>query len=397
MLSYVIYCIMLHAFLLRILSRLPFLAVLSETLLIGCTRLKAVEWTPASTPGGELAVVAGLPLASTNGTPERIGTAEGILFRDRIGPLLGLMAVQPRLLMVRRSQRFRATVAAIGAEPRARLAAMATAAGVDGATLLEANALVDAQCSAVVALPAVNRPLRVARNMDFFPAKVLGPGTVVEIVRQDGKRPYASVGWPGSASVISGMNDAGLVACILLNHRGPDLAGGEPVCLRLAGILQHDATVEDAVKRFAASPVGSSHYLLLADASTTTIVWQEPDGLHRDDPVGGWLSATNGPRVAGQPSDDRGLCLRGLCTGEPDEARLRQLMTASYMPGINAQAMLFEPATLTLDLAVGTGTHPAACQPWKRVALGPLLAGAAPGTATVVELPAPEPLKHYTE
>jgi hypothetical protein len=352
---------------------------------------------PAAAPGGELAVVAGLPLAATTGTPQQIGTAEGLLFRDRIGPLLGLMAVQPRLLMVRRSQRFRATVAAIGAEPRARLAAMALAAGVDGTILLEANALVDAQCSAVVALPTGDRPLRLSRNMDFFPAKLLGPGTVVEIVRQDGKRPYASIGWPGSASVISGMNDAGLVACILLNHRGPDLAGGEPVCLRLADILQHDANVEDAVKRFSASPVGSSHYLLLADAACATIVWQEPDGLHRDDPIGGWHSASNGPRIAGQPNDDRGRCLRGLCSGDPDAARLRQLMTASYMPGINAQAMLFEPATLTLELAVGTGTHPAACQPWKRVALGPLLAGAAPGTATVVELPAPEPLKHYTE
>ena len=388
---------MLHAFLLGILARCPLLAVIAETILIGCTRMKAAEWTPASAPGGELAVVAGLPLASTSGTPEQIGNAEGILFRDRIGPLLGLMAVQPRLLLVRRSKRFRATVAAIGPEPRARLAAMATASGVDGGTLLEANALVDAQCSAVVALPVADRPLRVARNMDFFPAKLLGPGTVVEIVRQDGRRPYASIGWPGSASVISGMNDAGLVACILLNHRGPDLAGGEPVCLRLAGILQHDATVEEAVKRFAASPVGSSHYLLLADATTSTIVWQEPDGLHRDGPVDGWLSATNGRRVEGQPSDDRGRCLRGLCSGDPDAARLRQLMTASYMPGINAQAMLFEPATLSLELAVGTGTHPAACQPWKRVALGPLLAGAAPGTATVVELPAPELLKHYTE
>lgn len=397
MLSTVIFGIMLHFLLLRLLARVPLLAVLSEILFIGCARMKAAEWTPTSTPGGELAVVAGLPLASIAGTPEQIGTAEGILFRDRIGPLLGLMAVQPRLLLARRTERFRTTVAAIGPEPRARLTAMAAVAGVDETTLLEANALVDAQCSAVVALPMGDRPLRLSRNMDFFPAKLLGPGTVVEIVRQDGKRPYASIGWPGSASVISGMNDAGLVACILLNHRGSDLAGGEPVCLRLAGILQHDANVEDAVKRFAAAPVASSHYLLLADARSSTIVWQEPDGLHRDDPVGPWLSASNGQRVAGQPNDDRGLCLRGLCVGDPDAARLRQLMTASYMPGINAQAMLFEPATLTLELAIGTGTHPAACQPWKRVALGPLLAGAAPGTATVVELPAPEPLKHYTE
>ncbi len=390
---------MLRQFIISLFARLPVVAITLETVLLGVNQGRAAEWQPAHADHGQLEVRDGLAVACVSGSPTEIGTAEGQLFKPRIKPLLDLMAVQPRLVMARLGKRFTATVAAIDADDRARLTALATTAGVPARTLIEANALVDAQCSAVVAMPTTDRPLRVARNMDFFPAAVLGPGSVVEVVRLTGKRPYACIGWPGSAAVISGMNDAGLVACILLNHEGGDLPGAEPLGLRLAEMLQEDTTVADAVHRFAATPVASSHYVLLADTTTATVVWQDKDGLHRDDPQNGWLTATNGLREAAQPQDDRGLCLRGLCTAGavPDAAWMRQILTASYMPGINAQAMVFEPATCTLEVALGTGSEPAATSRWWRVPLKTVFAAGELGALTVEQLPASEPLPHYSQ
>jgi hypothetical protein len=388
---------MLRSLLLAGLSRLPVLTLAVEATVLGLGRIQAQEWTPARVANGSLAHLDGLAVAVISGDDDAVGTAEGALYGDRIPKLLGLMSIQPRLLLMRNTARFQATVRGISSPVRQRLAAVARHSHVTATTLIEANALVDAQCSAAVALPHGQEPLRVARNMDFFPASTLGPQTVVQVTRLTGQRPYVSIGWPGSAAIISGMNDAGLVACILLNHAGPDLPGGEPVGLRLAAILGQDSDLEAAVRRFAATPVGSSHYVLLADATTAAVVWLEPDGLHRHDPQDGWLSASNGPRIAGKPADDRGQCLTAHCRGPADAGRMRQLLTSSYMPAINAQAMLFEPATRTLELALGTGRHPAACQRWWRIELTPLFAGAEAGTAVVTRLPAPVPLPHYSE
>ncbi len=395
---------MIRALFTSMFARLPLLTLACESLVLSVRPGQAAEWQPAHTTNGQLVIQAGLPLAVVSGNAAEIGSAEGELFKPRMAALLGLMSLQPRLLVARQGATFTATIAAIAEDDRSRLTALATTAGITPRTLIEANALVDAQCSAVVALPATNlpnggdRPLRVARNMDFFPAAALGPGTVLEVIRLTGKRPYATIGWPGSAAVISGMNDAGLVACILLNHDGDALPAGEPLGLRLAHILQEDATVEAAVQRFNATPVASSHYVLLADALSATVVWRGRDGLHQDVPQGGWLTATNGRRAQTQPQDERGICLRNLCTttAVPDAAWMRQVLTASYMIGINAQSMVFEPATCTVELAVGTAQHPAAKATWWRLSLTTLFAGGDADAAVVEQLPASLPLPHYT-
>ena len=275
---------MIRSLLLAGLSRIPLVTLVVESTVLGLGRVQAQEWASASHAHGSLAVIDGLAVAVISGDDAAVGAAEGALYRDRIPKLLGLMSIQPRLLLVRNTARFQATVRAIPAPVRQRLAEVARHSNVAATTLIEANALVNAQCSAAVALPHQGEPLRVARNMDFFPATTLGPQTVVQVTRLTGQHPYASIGWPGSAAVISCMNDAGLVACILLNHEGPALPRGEPVGLRLAAILGQDSDLEAAVRRFATTPVGSSHYVLLADAISAAVVWQEADGLHRDDP-----------------------------------------------------------------------------------------------------------------
>lgn len=54
---------------------------------------------------------------------------------------------------------------------------------------------------------------------------------------------------------------------------------------------------------------------------------------------------------------------------------LRDALGVSYLAGLNAQAMLFEPAAARLELATGAELAPAALQRWQALELGPVLRG----------------------
>src|SRR5690606_20436751 len=121
---------------------------------------------------------------------------------------------------------------AIRPQHRAEIAATAAASGLAEAKLATAHLVIECMCSAIAVLPDQDRPLRVARNMDFFPADLLGAQTLVQVWRpDDGRRAVASIGWPGFSGVISGMSDAGLSACILLNFAGAGMPPAEPLPL----------------------------------------------------------------------------------------------------------------------------------------------------------------------
>jgi hypothetical protein len=355
--------------------------------------LPAVEVVPAAVarPGG-------LPIAAAAGTPEEMGAAIGAAFRGEIPQLLRLMGVRTAGLRLLAPAKLKALTGAVPERYRRELTALAAACGVDADDLIAANALVDTQCSALVAPAVGDQPQRVARNMDFFPAAALGSkGTVLLALSATGAHRVVSVGWPGTVGVVSGMNDAGLTANILLNHGGSEHRGGEPILLRIRTLLETAATVDEAVALFAASPVASGHYVLLADGTTSAVVWQTEQGVQRDDARDGWLSCSNGARTAGLAVDERGRTLREFISGTPDDAWMRRCLSATYLKGINAQAMVFTPATRSLDLALGSGTQPAALQAWRRLDLTGLLAGGEPAAVTVADLPRVEPLGHFLD
>jgi len=340
-----------------------------------------------------------LTITSSAGEPAAMGAALGSAFRREIPPLLSLMGIRTVGLELFSAKKLKALLAAIPERYRTEITAMAQASGVPEDKLLAANALVDTQCSALVAPATADRPQRIARNMDFFPAEALGKGTVLIRFAPVGRHALVSIGWPGTAGVVSGINDVGLTACILLNHNGESRTGGEPILLRIRTLLETCATVDEAVAAFAASPVASGHYVLLADGTTSAVTWQEPDGVHRHDPAAGWLACSNGERNQhGTAADERGTTLQALVGhGEPDPAWMRQSLTTTYLKGINAQAMVFTPATRTLELALGSSTAPAALQTWKRIELAGLLAGEAPDTVVITDLPKSEPLTHFLD
>ncbi|MCK6487805.1 MAG: C45 family peptidase [Planctomycetes bacterium] len=343
------------------------------------------------------AVVGGVVIASAGGSGAEIGSQLGARFRSEIGSLLPLMDIRSRTGHLTNRARWRALEQAVPERWREEIRATAAAAGVAEGSLIAANVLTDTQCSALVSPPLDGRPLMVARNMDFFPAAALGPGTVVMALRPAGRHAFVNVGWPGLAGVVSGMNDAGLTACVLLNHQGRARCEGMPVLFALRTLLEDCASLDQALAALAATPVASPHYILLADQASSALAWHDRDGFHSHRPEAGWLACSNGPRTAdGMPDDDRGTRLRqlgrGVAPAEVDPAWMRRSLTATYLAGINAQAMLFVPATRRLELATGTGLHPAALQPWHGLDCAPLLAGGDPAGTTVADLPAAVPL-----
>lgn len=312
------------------------------------------------------------------------------------------MGTGASLLQLPRPRRTAALVAAVPAEQRTELTALAAVCGSRVEPILRANVLVDSCCSVLVA-PVVSGgsaacPLRLVRNMDFFPADVIGPATVVKRYRPEGKLAFVSIGWPGYAGAVSGMNEAGVVACVLLQHGSGTRPTGTPVCFRLRTIRENTSDLESAIAAFAAPPVvASGHYALLADARGAAVVWQDDHQVIRHDPSSGWLAASNGPRRNRLPDDPRGRWLLRQITAlggdAPDAAWLRRVATAVGQRSTTAQSMLWEPATRTLELATGSARRPAAWEVWRRYPLGEWLEG---GDAPLAEvLGRPDPLPHF--
>jgi hypothetical protein len=247
----------------------------------------------------------------------------------------------------------------------------------------------------------------VARNLDTFPPGVMGGMTVVSIVRPAGRQAFASIGWPGCAAVFSGMNASGLCGFLLINYARQAPRRGIPIAFALRLLLEECRDVEEACARFRDLAPASHHYLLLADARRSALMWHDRAGCHRQGAQDGILVCSNGRRHAGSglPDDDRGRLLRRLCAGSGglDEARLRQLLTATYLQAISVHSMLLVPGERRLQLACGTARRPAAHAPWQELDLGAALDGAGlggthvrPAGLALRALPASIPLPHYT-
>ncbi len=320
-----------------------------------------------------------LPVAVLSGTPEQTGKQAGELLAPQIRTILSLVRLSPQFHLTGKEAAL--LEANIPAAHLAELEAMARAAGVDRNRLVSANVALDTLCSALVTGADGKGPVRVGRNMDFFPGGLLGPATVLAVRRQPGLHAFAAVTWPGYGGVVTGMNDAGVTVAILQNYGSPkEPRAGTPAAFRAREILETAGTLEEAAACFRSGPVASCHFLLLADAKNACVVWQDAEGdFHRQNAANGWLAWSNGkPDAQQRQHDGRAERLAALIAAPPPPERvtdawLRATITGVRLKAINAQVMLLNPAALTLDLARARPFRSAGTQPWLRVELKPLL------------------------
>lgn len=350
---------------------------------------------PDATSGaGEAGMRDGLAIALLHGDATACGIQAGKLLRDRLLATMRVISLR-RSFQLDDAQRT-ALTKGLSADHKAELEALAQAGRVDRDALFDANLALDTQCTVLLTGADGKGPVRMARNMDYFPAQLLGPATVVTVWRLPGKHAVASIGWPGYAGVISGMNDAGLVATVLKNSRYRQTSG-TPLTFRVREILESAKDLDAALAAFRQSPVSSDHFVVLADRTRAAVAWYDGT-FHRRDPVAGVLTCSNGkPNKEGDQEDDRTQALRALMAknAAPNEIQLKQAMTQVYLRDINAQTMFFRPDLREVDLALSHGLQPAAKQPYHRIPLGSWLDGGKLDSVTISTVGAVEALKHY--
>lgn len=327
--------------------------------------------------GGTVTLQGDLPIVRLTGDGAQMGRQQA--------ELLGAQA-RKLLTLVEHSPQFHPSTADIARlekqlapEHIAEMAALAQATKLPRNAAISANVALDTLCTVLVTGADGRGPVRVARNMDFFPAGVLGPATVVMVRKPAGRHAFAAVTWPGYAGVITGMNDAGVTAAILQNKMDERLyADGTPIAFRAREVLEEAADLEQAAAIFARSPVASSHFLLLADTRSACMVWRDALGkLHRRDAQNGWLAWSNGtPDAQDIQHEARAVRLAAAIAGAPANVSddwLKENIVAVRLRKINAQVMLFKPGDLSLELARAKLWRAAGTQPWSRLDLGPWL------------------------
>lgn len=341
-------------------------------------RMPPVRPTVLANADAGVELQGGLPVVQLSGSGAEMGT--------QVGELLGAQS-RKLLRLVRWSPQFKVSptetarlAKRLAPEHLAELETMAKASGIERNHLIAANLALDSLCTVLVSGADGHSPLRVARNMDFFPAGILGPATALVARHPAGKHAFVAVTWPGYGGVITGMNDAGLTAAILQNYgSGKKSRDGTPIAFRTREILENSASLEAAATQFSAGAVASCHFLLLADAQNACVVWQDAQGnFHRHNPQNGWLAWSNGfPDAQEIQHDWRAIVLAKILAtpppGQITDLWLRQTISGVRLKTINAQAMLLTPGNLSLDLARARPFHAAATDSWLHLDLAKLL------------------------
>lgn len=118
-----------------------------------------------------------------------------------------------------------------------------------------------------------------ARAFDFEAGEPFDRDKVVFLVREPGRIPFASVGWPGFVGVVSGMNREGVAIVVHGGRAGTPRPVGIPVVFSLREALSTAHTTEDAVKTLSSHQVMVSHITIVSDSTGKTAVVERAPGV----------------------------------------------------------------------------------------------------------------------
>jgi isopenicillin-N N-acyltransferase like protein len=93
---------------------------------------------------------------------------------------------------------------------------------------------------------------------------------VVQIVKPAGRLAFASVGWPGQAGAVSGVNSEGIAVFVDPARTGDVIPtrSARPVTLLARSVLEHAKTLDEAIKEIETTPTLGSAVIVLADGKT---------------------------------------------------------------------------------------------------------------------------------
>jgi hypothetical protein len=365
-------------------SRWATLAALAATLALASSRAAAAPaFRAATVEHGGLHRLGETWILELDGSPAERGRAAGLLVGEQVRWLLPRYLAQVASVKQLSAAQKRAVAALAAGVPAAHLAqlgALAAAARVDGDALLAANLAPELRsalaCSSVGASPERSRDgvVRLARNLDWPGGELLAGLDLVVIESGAGHR-FASLTWPGLVAVVTGMNDAGLVAADLMAYpRGSrQAAPGIPVLFAVRHMLEQTGSVESALAWLKAAPRTLPQNYALADPRSVRTVETGPTHFRVRDGQGGLHGITNfWDEDRGGHNDGRyGRMMKSLADAKLGPAELQAALARVALGKLNVQAALLEPATRTVHVA--QGEPPVASGKWTRLDLAPWL------------------------
>jgi predicted choloylglycine hydrolase len=353
-------------------------------------------------PHGELRYREDLPVLSVGGAPQEMGHAIGEL-AVRPAPrmtaypedlLRHYCATWLRKLLVWAGERM---ISRLDADLLAEMDAIVLAGGIDRRQLVIGNTLFDLKkilaCSALLAegsRSSSGAPL-LGRNLDYPSRGYAQEYSLVTVYRPEGKRAFASVGFPGLLGCLSGMNESGLSLAVLevfqsrLFTRRLDL-GGTPYAICFRRLLEECDTVDEARARLEKMRRTSVFNLAVADPkrvavfeTTTRRVRERPADAGACVCTNHFCSSEMRPSFSFNvfKTFDRLALLRKheRRTGRFAVGDLHASLHAASQGDHTLQTMVFEPAERRLHLAVGQ--LPSSAGPLRTLELAPLFRAAA--------------------
>ena len=348
--------------------------------------------------GAELRFIDTVPVLTVRGTPAQMGAAVGAL---ALKPGSRLLDYPRDLLKLRRVDLLWNTFVGSGRTmykqfPEAykeEVEAMLWAAHADRDLVIAGNTFFDLKkvfaCSAVAVgkeRSGTGGPL-LGRNLDYPSLGYVQHYSLVTVYRPDGKKAFASVGFPGVVGVLSGMNQDGLslgVLEVFETRRGESTfdVKGTPYALCLRRVLEEAATIDEAVEVLGKLRRTTTINVAIADRSGVAVLEVSPKRVVNRLPEAHVCVTTNhfrSPELKAERLTNANRTLErfarlGELRKDKEQVRpedLRKRLDAVNLGTLTLQTMVFEPATLRLHLSIG---HvPASGRPLKRVDLAELL------------------------
>jgi len=342
----------------------------------------------------------GIPVLVLQGAPEEMGEQTARLARPAVEPLLKyfhqaranqkLDVVWPLLVqtckgMVRQippdHHRELEALARVGKELR-----LEKEFGLEYEMLLVGHIMFDMSkiggCSTLVVesgRSTTGKPL-FGRNWDFPSLGILQHYGLVVVFRPEGKRAFASVGFPGVVGAFSAMNDAGLCLAINEVYASKDEAPkfdvlGVPRPFYCRRIMEECATIEEAEKLVRSMRATTMFNMTLCDRKGSAVLEITPKSVVVRRGESGLCCCTNHFCTA-ELATPRQCWRLPILDGSRKLEKLGVAEVARKLHEVNQgqytiQSMIFEPADLRLHLAMGE--LPSSAMPMKTVELAGLL------------------------
>jgi isopenicillin-N N-acyltransferase like protein len=358
---------------------------------------------------GSLKYVNGLAVLTLKGTPKQMGEQAAKLVAEPSKKLLGFpeelisSLATPVVFKLLKPQLYKTSKALyenFPANNKAEAEAIIKHGNIDRDAFIFCNTVFDQKhllmslfgCSAVIVEKERSSTGQTifARNMDYMGLGYLQQYTLITIYQQPGKKAFTSIGYPGTIGVISGMNDAGLSIASLETTGAPKDQGpafdpeGVPFLLNYRRILEECSTVDEACQMLSSMKRTTTQHLAVCDKNGGAILEYTPAKVVKRSADHGTCRCTNhfisSELKLATPKNifttmDRMASLDESCVGTHPIGigEVKTYLNKVHQKEMTLQSMIFEPATLRLHLAIGTGKEPSSAQEYRVLELGAML------------------------